>query len=514
MARKGFWNSFNEGWKAVDPAVSRLNNYWDEKAVADAYTKGATPEERSQFGEADDSQMQGALRETDAMNAQTAAEFQLSPEEQSMYAAQAPTGRVVTGKQYGLGGKWQDQEFSAQDRRAAGYQGVADYYRTSGKLGKALEFEDRMDAQKLRGLQMQGAQNELDMHPDKKKLSSIQLGDAERKQKLAVIEDGFYTAASKGKAGLFEFYKNMMPDGWDDLEERPVQGGGFELVQKRVGADGKPEYGSVMGKFKSEADMYRQAMTKAPSLIGKALELQMNAEKQDESVRHNKAVEGIYAQRAANAGSGGASGWAHKTIQWKDEDGTVRSGMVAVQTKGAQVVAHDPRTGKPLGEDDPRYVALMNAEVPKQPKQYEVKNLGDTTHKLDARGNPVATFSPEAAQWLPPGLSAASYAAKKAEAVESGVDFAVGENEDGLPESAYIAPDGSQHSTLAAAKAVAKAQKSIERKGLYGRDSESARLGNYPPPVRSVIPPVNGGLNDQRRWGGPSATGTFLGKNL
>jgi hypothetical protein len=93
---------------------------------------------------------------------------------------------------------------------------------------------------------------------------------------------------------------------------------------------------------------------------------------------------------------------------------------------------------------------------------------------------------------------------KRDAAAKAGVEFIVGENEDGLPETAFLASDGTQHATLDAAVKATKLQRSIERKGLYGRDNEAARLGNYATPTRTTIH-ASPYQTQQSRWGGPLA---------
>jgi hypothetical protein len=265
-------NNDTQAYRTVTDMGERLRKQWEDAQAAQAYKDATQVTDATASGD-------------EALNnfRSNYVPQEGGPATADEYMQQNPAsfeGLSTRKGSYRMGGQEQETAFTPQQKRVVGLQAMADHYSARGNDEQALRYGTMYDQAESAGLQRKIAQHQIDRLPKQDALQDLQLEEATQEQAVKKMTRAFYTAAAKGRAGLTEFYKNMMPDGWDDLEERPVKGGGFELVQKRIGKDGKPEYGASIGKFEDEGDMYRQAMTKAPGLIEKALTLQQAAERE------------------------------------------------------------------------------------------------------------------------------------------------------------------------------------------------------------------------------------------
>lgn len=155
--RKGFWQSFNEGYGATKRVGDDIEAFLDKKGLADAYAQGDIKNTNTGTD--------AAVEYGNAAQGLDQASFD-SPEQYAA-AEKAYTDAASQALQQGQGYAIGDKQFTNRAEAEAAQPGlrnaaVAAYYGGKGEVGKQMEYEKEARSAKLQGMQMEGAEMELD----------------------------------------------------------------------------------------------------------------------------------------------------------------------------------------------------------------------------------------------------------------------------------------------------------------------------------------------------------------
>jgi len=173
MSQGNFWRSFNEGWRAVDPAVNRLNTHWERRNIADAYTQGYG------LGPVDSATY---AKHADMFGDPTSPRY--NPEAAAVYRQAAEANYAVP---------------TEIQRKARGLGAISDYYHRTGQMDKALEFDrKRLAMDEIaanRAWREEQQQHQRDEHAWRTEQQEQKRREWERQQQArdAVAQVGLYT---------------------------------------------------------------------------------------------------------------------------------------------------------------------------------------------------------------------------------------------------------------------------------------------------------------------------------
>lgn len=174
--RRGDTEAFN----AVTSAGEKLRTAYEKSQAGQAFR------DASQVTEAGQVQSAASRAEADALSAEDAKTFGLTPGEQAsgQYAQQAAIADA-SNKQYGLGKNptsFRSTAYTPEEQAAAGYRGQQTYYAASGDTEKALDLGLKSKAIEAAALQQELTKGQLAMQPGQ--LEAQKLGLEESKGKL------------------------------------------------------------------------------------------------------------------------------------------------------------------------------------------------------------------------------------------------------------------------------------------------------------------------------------------
>jgi len=181
--RRGDTEAFNAVMSAGDKARAMYEKYQAGQAFKDA----------SQVTEAGQVQSAASRAEADALSAQDAQTFGISPEEQAsgQYAQRAAIADA-SNKQYGLGKNptsFRSTAYTPEEQAAAGYRGQQTYYAASGDTEKALDLGLKSKAIEAAALQQELTKGQLAMQPGQLALQSQTVAEGVRKSETQRRED-------------------------------------------------------------------------------------------------------------------------------------------------------------------------------------------------------------------------------------------------------------------------------------------------------------------------------------
>ena len=434
--RRGDTEAFNAVMSAGDKARAMYEKYQAGQAFRDA------SQVTEQGGLGTQAQLDASRAEADALSAQDAETFGITPEESAsgQYAQQAAT----SNKQYGLGKNptsFRSTAYTPEEQAAAGYRGQQTYYAASGDTEKALDLGLKSKAIEAAALQQELTKGQLARQPlelealtraatrDKTELAREQTRDSTIKTFSAARE-----AALQGDYGPLQKivgrqYNNQLPGLDDGNTIQFLDGGGVvkfdprtkqgftaplnektatqlldEGLSKRLAAISSKDWMAErefmfrQGKEESEADFKKRTADAADRK--NARELKQDRMEWGEVDADGKRVPGSgwrgeYLTAMQNKGATGGRGNVQE-VTWKDDTGAVRTGRVGLEMIGRRLVAYDIATGKDLPTEDPRYQAILNG-VPKNSKNDpepnpEIVNIQAKIKKGEATAEDFARF--------------------------------------------------------------------------------------------------------------------------
>lgn len=395
-------------------------------------------------------------------------------------------------------------------RRTRGLTAAGQVYEDRGYGERAMKYFDQADQMvdredtrahnaKLRPLQLEASQLGIEK-------TRGDLYEANVTRELMGVVRG-------GKPAILDFYRKQVPDGWD-VEERPTKGGGFELVQtKKEG--GKTVYGSSMGKFKDDDDLATGVLMNAPKLVPDIIKTRMSHSNRMAEIEAQGKNTLAYANAIKSGGAGGLGLKDPKAYQ----AGVETHNTLVAEYAAAETPEERKRIGKSIQLNQ---ITMANASG--KPAQFNpgqekpaltTKKFGDAEYLVpEGSSTPVARFDSELGQFAPMNVTAAAYAKNSADAKRLGLQYGIGPNEDGIPEEAFVTPDGNQYPTLVEAQE--QLQRLKKSQGLFGsrnadNGNEAGRLGSYRAPPRAfgggsaarrMEAELNGGLRLTVPWRG------------
>jgi hypothetical protein len=209
--RKGFWQSFNEGYGSTKRVGDDIEAFLDKKGLADAYAQGDIKNTNTGTD--------AAVEYGNAAQGLDQASFD-SPEQYAA-AEKAYTDAASQALQQGQGYAIGDKQFTNRAEAEAAQPGlrnaaVAAYYGGKGEVGKQMEYEKEARAAKLQGMQMEGAEMDL---AQKKQMKSAY--DTYQKDLEAAKGDFWNVAKARFNGNNGHLGEGVYKDATIDIEETP-----------------------------------------------------------------------------------------------------------------------------------------------------------------------------------------------------------------------------------------------------------------------------------------------------
>ena len=359
---------------ATTKAGEGLRKMYEQSQAAQAYKDGGQEQRQDTYTDASEADRAAAAASAQRQGQADAAEFGLTPQEQTTYAPQAGTRTAST--QYGLGANpatWQNKPFTESQRHVGGLRAQMADMSARGDVEGAGKLMERVQASESHDLQNEASRLSIDSMQDQKRRRDI-LSAADEQFKKDVANPAKYLERG--------FNADVMGNMPGVKVETTKTATGYKA--RLIGPDGQPVPGQSIRHLTNEEvhDLaFTEHMKATGNVTGLAAFEQHRTERAQDVARHDRQDtlaetsqkdtkafhEGSLKNQAAGIGVQQqqlrlANILAGKTVEVPVEymeGGVVKTARIGqkLNTTTGMMELVDPSTDKVLSKDDPRLKA-------------------------------------------------------------------------------------------------------------------------------------------------------------